>query len=186
MVFFSVSATAVTEVGIQSRTESGMLFNGRVQLVDASSEPDVALEAAGDGTEVIETSLSLERDLERSLLPNLSQLEEGLDLYNSQESDGQQLDTGEVGRLDILAVARSGDLVVIELKAGKAEDRVCGQILRYMGWVAANLAGSRTVRGIVVANDFSESLKFAARAMPNVALIRYDVRFDFTKVSGAV
>jgi endonuclease len=158
------------------------VINGRVQLVDSSAEPEVAEETEGLETVAVDTSLSLERDLERSLLATLSQLEPNLHLYQTQDTIGHQLDTGTVGRLDILAVDQSENLVVIELKAGRADDRVCGQILRYMGWVKNTLAGNRHVRGIIVANDFTESLRFAAKAMPDVTLKKYEVRFEFTDV----
>ena len=122
----------------------------------------------------------MERDLENSLVANPQQLEHGLKLYSDNEITGQQLHTGVVGRLDILAIDPNGNYVVIELKAGKAEDRVCGQILRYMGWVESELAPGHQVRGVIVANDFSEALKYAAQAMPNVSLKRYEVHFEFT------
>lgn len=105
---------------------------------------------------------------------DLKQLEPNLRLYNN----GRQLQAGEIGRLDILGVDEES-LIVIELKAGRADDRVCGQILRYMGWVKENLAGDKKVRGIVVASEFTESLRFAAKAMPDVKLKTYTVSFQF-------
>ena len=65
---------------------------------------------------------------------------------------------------------------------GKADDKVCGQILRYMGYVRQEIAGERRVRGLIVANDFSEGLKYAVQAMPDVVLKRYEVRFSFSEV----
>lgn len=146
---------------------------------ESDDDSDPAEEAA---VSAADTSLSLERDMERSLLQDLAQLGRGLRLYNVDGVSGNQYDTGAVGRLDILAVDDKADLVVIELKAGRADDRVCGQILRYIGWVRANLANGRNVRGIVVANDFSDSLRFAANAMPDVVLKKYQVRFEFADV----
>jgi hypothetical protein len=130
----------------------------------------------------IDTSLSLERDLEKNLLVNLEQLEPGLRLYADQDVSGHQLDTGEVGRLDILAVDKDDRLVVIELKAGTADDTVCGQLLRYLGWVTSNLAEGRETRGLIVANNFTKSLEYAAEAMDNVSLIRYEILFEFSDV----
>lgn len=163
------------------------IIDGRVQLIDTSEEPEVASdEARSQISELseVEASLSLERDMERSLLPNLAQLEPGLHLYESNGVSGNQFDTGEVGRLDILAVDQNDNLVVIELKVGRIGDSVIGQILRYIGWVERRLAGQRNVRGIVVASEFSEGLKFAASATPNVTLKGYQVRFEFTDVPG--
>jgi len=160
--------------GMWELTEAG------VQLVDADGEgeeDELQLEATTVGT-----SISLERDLERSLLSNLEQLEPGLRLYQEDGLVGQQLDTRVVGRLDILAVDARGDCVVIELKAGEADDRVCGQILRYMGWVKRELSEGRPVRGIIVASSFHERVKYAVEAMPNVSLKSYEVRFQFLDV----
>jgi hypothetical protein len=51
-----------------------------------------------------------------------------------------------------------------------------------MGWVQENLAGNRKVRGIIVANEFTETLKLAAKVMSNVSLKKYDIRFEFTDI----
>jgi hypothetical protein len=150
-----------------------------VQVAEENEAVEVIDEIESD---VMATSLSLERDLENSLISNLARLEPKLRLYNEKDISGQQFDTGSVGRLDLLCVDQNEAFVVVEIKAGRAEDRVCGQILRYMGWVKENLTGSHLVRGIIVANDFSDSLKFAVKAMPNVLLKMYEVRFDFKDV----
>ena len=53
---------------------------------------------------------------------------------------GFRLDTGVVGRPGILALDSAGSYVVIELRAGEADERVCGQIPRYLGWVKREYA----------------------------------------------
>lgn len=131
--------------------------------------------------EAIETALRIEGDLEDYLAAHLEQVEAGLKPY---EGKARQFEMGPVGRLDLLAVAQNGDVVVLELKAGEADDRACGQILGYMGWIKDNLAGKRQVRGIIVANDFTERLISAARAIPSLTLTRYDVTFHFGRVAG--
>ncbi len=152
-----------------------------VQLVDDSEEAVIADEVIDGDDGATGMSLSLERDLEQSLLTKLDLLEPGLRLYDGTPSGGRQIDTGVVGRMDLLAVDQEGRLVVIELKGGRVDDRVCGQILRYMGWVAKNLANGERVRGIIVANEFTERVRFAAEAMPDVDLVRYEVQFSFSK-----
>jgi len=159
--------------GIWEVTDQG------VQLAQTSEEAEAVEELE---TTALDTTFSLERDLEKSLLSNLAQLEPNLRLYNGNGMTGQQLDTGAIGRLDLLCVDQSDDFVVIELKAGRVDDKVCGQILRYMGWVRENLAHGRKVRGIIIANDFTESLKYAAKAMTDVVLKKYEVRFAFTDI----
>ena len=78
------------------------------------------------------TSLSLEKDLEINLMKNLEQLEQGLSSPQSQVP----FESGEVRSIiDILAKDKDGKIVVIELKAGIATEKVCGQILKYISLV---------------------------------------------------
>ena len=83
------------------------------------------------------------------------------------------------GRIDLLAVDSQQNLVVVEIKAGDADRQVCGQIQAYMGWVKANLAGQRGVRGIIVAHEFTERAKLAAMVVPDLSLKKYRVNFVF-------
>jgi len=153
-----------------------------VELVDEGEDAIVTEEESEFEEASLTASISLERDLERSLLADLEQLEPGLKLYEKEGVIGHKLDTGVVGRLDILAIDSKGGFVVIELKAGEASERVCGQILRYMGWVKRELAEGKPVRGIVVASDFHERVEYAAEAMPDVNLKRYEVYFRYSDV----
>jgi len=129
--------------------------------------------------DAIEASLSLEADLEEALLPNLAQLEKGLKLYAEQNRFGRQFDAQAAGRIDLLAIDSQQNFVVIELKAGDADRQVCGQIQAYMGWVKANMAGSRNVRGIIVAHEFTERAKLAAAVVPTLSLKKFKINFVF-------
>jgi RecB family endonuclease NucS len=102
-----------------------------------------------------------------------------LRLYEEQSSFGRQFDAKAAGRIDLLAVDSQQNLVVVELKAGDADRQVCGQIQAYMGWVKANLAGPRVVRGIIVAHEFTERAKLAATVVPGLTLKKYRVNFLF-------
>jgi hypothetical protein len=156
-----------------------------VERIDEDQTTEVT-ELSGDtspattGEAISNGALSLERDLEACLLSCISQLELGLRLCDNPRVRAQQFDTGVVGRLDLLATDERGKYVVIELKAGTADDRVCGQVLRYMGWVKLNLAEPEDdVRGIIVAHDFTDGLRYAAAAIPQLRLKRYSVSFQF-------
>jgi RecB family endonuclease NucS len=147
------------------------------EIVTLSERPEYSPEDPQD--DAVETSISLERDLEDNLEANLGQLENGLTRFVREGFSSRQLDTKTVGVIDLMAVDRAGSIVVIELKAGEASDRVCGQLQRYMGWIQENIAGGTPVRGIIVANSFNEGAKYAARVVPNLSLKRYSVSFRF-------
>ena len=143
------------------------------EIGDEVQAPEQAAE------EAIDTSLSLEADLEDALAGNLTQLEKGLRLYETNGAAGRQVDAKEAGRIDLLAVDPDENLVVIELKAGDADRQVCGQIQAYMGWVKQHLAGSRSVRGMIIAHDFTDRAKLAATVVPGLSLKKYRVNFVF-------
>jgi hypothetical protein len=125
-------------------------------------------------------AISVERDLRKYLVPNLTSLEPGLNLYRDQDRDGEEypIDAGRM-RIDILAKDQAGDYVIIELKAGVADSETFGQISAYIGWVKRNLAKDNKVRGIIVANDFEERVKYAAQSVSNIELKRYGLKFEF-------
>ena len=93
---------------------------------------------------------------------------------------GRQYDT-TVGPIDILAKdKKSGGYVVIELKKGRAADKVFGQLSRYMGWVRKNLAGSAPVSGMIVGTDMDAKLRAARDAHDTeVELVVYASRMSF-------
>jgi len=96
-----------------------------------------------------ETEFAYEKDLQRYLSKNLNILERGLQLYKDEETgaDGIEFPAGDRS-IDILALDKDNNYVVIELKVSKGYDRVVGQVLRYMSWVKMNLAeNEQTVRG---------------------------------------
>jgi DNA-binding transcriptional ArsR family regulator len=110
-----------------------------------------------------ETKFGLERDLQSALRRHIGDLEPGLSIT----------DAGKERRVP------SG-FIDIELKAGTADRDAIGQILSYMGNLMESTA---SVRGILVAGDFSARAVAAVRAAPNVRLVRYDFRFSFETVS---
>ena len=121
--------------------------------------------------EAIETTFGLERDLQEWLLRNIADLESGLSITD----DGRERKPAS-GFIDITGRDREGAAVVIELKAGEADRNAIDQILAYMGDL---MATEKSVRGILIAGDFTPRAVAAARAARNVRLIRYGIRFSF-------
>lgn len=134
------------------------------------SEASLATSDAVDNT-----AFRLERDLQLALRRSIEQLEPGLTII-----DGDREQTVASGRIDITARDQGGMTVVVELKAGTADRDAVGQILGYMGDL---MDQQRQVRGILVAREFAPRAISAARAAPNVQLVRYVYRFTFQPVS---
>ena len=126
-----------------------------------------------------EIPLEFEKQLEDFVEANLELIEPGLKLYvDDTGNKGRQYPT-DVGNIDLLCVRSNGDFVVIELKRGKASDKVVGQISRYMGWVKQNLAEDRNVYGIIIAHDFDEKLKYAVIANDKLSIKYYKIKLEF-------
>lgn len=150
------------------------------KVITLDETPSMVGNSEGPVEDEEETALSLESDLEDSLVSKLEQLEKGLKLYQENGQIGEQFRAGPAGIIDLLCLDSKGDFVVIELKAGEADRQVCGQIQAYMGWVKQNLAGFRGVRGIIIASDFTDRMKLAVKVVPDLALKRYQIVFSFS------
>lgn len=142
--------------------------------------------AQGGGDEPEPTGsaeFAYEEDLKNYLARNLSVLEQGLVLYEEEDIVGIEFPVG--GRfIDILARDANGNLVVIELKVSRGYDRVVGQLMRYMAWIAMNQAeAGQKVRGIIVARDISNDLKLACSLVNDVELFEYELSLALKRIS---
>lgn len=132
-----------------------------------------------DIEDTIEASLSLERDLHTYLAARVEKIEMGLQIVEN----GVEYQT-DAGRIDILAEDKAKNIVVIELKAGKAKDSAFGQLLGYMGCIStSNEFKNKKIRGIIVASNFEQRVIYAARGLPNIKLIKYQLSFEFQEVT---
>ena len=149
-----------------------------VQLNDpvlVASDPDVEDAAA----------FAMEKHLEDFLVKNWAQTELGkdYDIYAEDgEPVGQQYPT-DTGPMDLLAVKKDkSELLVVELKRGKASDVVVGQVLRYMGFVKEDLAEShQAVRGAIIALEDDLRIRRALAVTPNIQFFRYQISFKLLK-----
>lgn len=126
-------------------------------------------------------NFALETHLEEFLVRNWAQTELGRE-YDLYEEDGQvvgrQFPT-DTGPLDILAISKDKRiLLVVELKKGRTADVVVGQILRYMGYVRAELAESdQAVKGVIITPEDDLRLQRALSMTPDITFYRYQVNF---------
>jgi len=93
----------------------------------------------------------------------------------------RQLQT-EVGRIDLFARDKDNIFTVIELKKGKTDDEVFGQLSRYLGWCKKTKARSGNVRGIIIAKEIGKKLWATADGHDTpVELIEYDLKMSLTQ-----
>lgn len=123
-----------------------------------------------------------ERDLQNFLAKNIELIEPGMRLYEEEGFQGVEFPAGG-RRIDLLAVDNEERLVVIELKASRAYDRVVGQTARYMAWVQQNMDTVKSVRGIIIAHHITDDLRLAASISKNISLMEYNLKFEVKKVN---
>ncbi|MCK9506479.1 MAG: endonuclease NucS [Porticoccaceae bacterium] len=134
------------------------------------------IEAIAKENNLIQQRFTLERDMQAALRHNISLLDSKLRIID----DGAERAV-DSGLIDITCEDSEG-IVVIELKAGKADSRAIGQILGYMGDLQEE-ESTKQVRGILIAHDFDRRAKAAARVVPTLKLMTYSIEFKFTENS---
>lgn len=116
-----------------------------------------------------------EETVEDILARNMELIEPGMTLVE------RQLIT-EVGRIDLFARDKKGTFTIIELKKGKSEDDVFGQLSRYLGWCKKTKARSGNVRGIIIAKQIGIKLWAAADGHDTpVEFLEYDLKMSLDK-----
>lgn len=138
-----------------------------------------------DETESLSSNeFAYEKDLQHFLAKNLDVIEPELKLFEDEDIKGIEFPVG--GRfIDILAVDKNNDWVVIELKVSRGYDRVVGQLLRYMAWIRKNHAEEgQKVRGVIVAREISDDLTLACSELSGIQLFEYELSVDLKKIAG--
>jgi hypothetical protein len=128
----------------------------------------------------------MERYLQDFISDNWDQIADFKDWGLFEDEDeivGVEYNTGEVGRIDLLAKHKSNpEWLVIELKRDQASDQTMGQVQRYMGWVQHNLAGpDDRVHGLIIAKSISQQLSYALESVDNIDFMTYRINFSLKK-----
>jgi restriction system protein len=166
------TVSTITPHALEIEKLLGVQINDPVLV---ASDPDVEDAAA----------FAMEKHLEDFLVKNWAQTELGkdYDIYTEDgEPVGQQYPT-DTGPMDLLAVKKDkSELLVVELKRGKASDVVVGQVLRYMGFVKEDLAEPhQAVRGAIIALEDDLRIRRALAVTPSIEFFRYQISFKLLK-----
>jgi restriction system protein len=151
-----------------------------IESLISGSGPSIVTSADG----IIEdpSIFALEKHLEEFLVENWEKTELGkkYDIFNEDdELVGQQYET-DTGPIDILAISKDKkELLVVELKRGRASDAVVGQVQRYMGYIKDEVAeDNQEVKGVIIAFENDLKIKRALSVTKNIDFYTYKV--DFT------
>ena len=192
---FKLSANAPSRIhyNVDQNGKDDLLYqidSKKFRLYDPTSDPDPiyskSQEEAVSKTEIDNSSeeneFAYEKDLQNFLAKNLSLIEAGLTLYMEEEISGIEFPVGN-RFIDILAIDKNNNYVVVELKVSRGYDRVVGQILRYLAWIRKNHAEeNQKVRGIIIAREISDDLLLACSEIQNVELYEYNLSVSLNKI----
>lgn len=159
-------------------------YADEIETLVAGSKPPTIV--SNDDTIEDPSVFALETHLEDFLVKNWNNTLLG-DEYEIVEEEGelvgQQFPT-DTGAIDILAVSKDKKtLLVIELKKGRASDRVVGQILRYMGYLKDELAEpDQKVKGLIIALEDDQRIRRALAVTQHIEFYRYEISFDLKRV----
>jgi len=159
-------------------------FAEEIERLIAGTAPATIIST--DETVEDSSAFALEKHLEDFLVQNWRQTDfgKGYDIYEEEgELVGQQYPS-DTGPIDILAISKDKkELLVVELKKGRASDNVVGQIQRYMGYVLQELAEeNQTVKGVIIALEDNLSIRRALAVTKNIDFYLYQVSFKLSKV----
>jgi restriction system protein len=138
-----------------------------------------------DETIEVASVFALEKHLENFLVQNRKQTELGKN-YDVYETDGEiigrqyQIDTGFI---DILAISKDKkELLVVELKKGRASDSVVGQIQRFVRYVLAEPGEEvQIVKGAILALEDDIRIRRGLAVTPKIEFYRYQINFKHFK-----
>jgi hypothetical protein len=118
----------------------------------------------------------LESEMQNAVRRQLSLLEAGL-----KQIDGGSEATVSTGRMDILAEDAKGCLVVVELKAGPCPKGAIEQVLGYAE--ALSNEKQKPVRAYLIASEFSDRMRAAAKRTRDLELRTYEFSMQFHALS---
>ncbi len=151
----------------------------RDYMIIMGLQPD-AFQKGGEPEEEME--FALEKYLEDFIWDNWEKVDFGQELDKFVDEDGnegKQYYTSDAGYIDILAKDKKGNFFVFELKKGRKNDEVIGQVLRYIGWVRKNLAkNDEEVHGIIIVRERDPKLEYAVEEVKDKVKVKlYKISF---------
>jgi hypothetical protein len=170
---FNLRKDGMDDILFQIDTDTYRLYDKEIDKPEPPDEPD-----EGKGQEFV-----YEKDLQNFLAKNMSIIEPGLRLYEDEENDKSGLEyPADKKRIDILALDKNDNFVVIELKVSKGYEKVVGQLLWYKNWIKRNMAeNGQNIRGIIICKEITDDLLLACDGLNDIELFEYELHIKLHK-----
>lgn len=157
-------------------------FENLVIRFNSDEEGTISEDEEEDEIAKEESEFAYEKDLQKYLVRNLSVIEKGLKLYQADGVDGEEFYVaGTSRRIDILAVDKDNNYVVIELKVSRGYEKVVGQTLFYQSSIKT-IFKQEKVRAIIIAREITSELKTATHFLPDFELFEYQLSLTLNKI----
>jgi RecB family endonuclease NucS len=157
-----------------SNTRSAL--NRYVEFTVAAQSPDTQEEIIEDDGELAPVLFQVEKEMQAAVRKQLQFLEDGLVV-----DDGGKEMVVTTGKIDIVARDKDKKLVVIELKAGLCPAGAIEQVLGYAE--ALSEERKEPVRAYLIAGEFSDRTRAAARRVNDLQLKSYEFTVKFNSVA---
>lgn len=157
-------------------------FENLVIRFNSDQEGIISEEEDEDEIAKEESEFAYEKDLQKYLVRNLSIIEKGLKLYEINGVDGEEFYVaGTSRRIDILAIDKNDNFVVIELKVSRGYEKVVGQTLFYQSSIKTIFKQDK-VRAIIIAREITTELKTATQFLLDFELFEYQLSLTLNKI----
>ncbi len=122
-----------------------------------------------------------EKDLQETILFQINELFPTYKIYGDDSEEGVKYRIGGK-EIDILLESSDGkSLLIIELKAGKASEKVYGQIAMYYGLIKKRFP-EKEIFGLIIAQEISEELIFAGSLSDTISFMNYSLKVNLSSV----
>ncbi len=155
---------------------SEFFVNRNEQLNSDNNDQHIEEVIQTQKTELQQNNFAYERDLQTTLCAQISELFPGYKIYGESNLGIEYSIGGR--RIDILLEnIETGDLLAIELKSGKADFKVFGQISMYIGLLQKKFP-NKNITGVIVAGIINDSLRQACEITDKVQLKIYRMSIE--------
>jgi RecB family endonuclease NucS len=121
-------------------------------------------------------NFAYERDLQTTLCAQIAGLFPNHKIYGESNLGIEFSIAGK--RIDVLLEhTESKDLLIVELKSGRADDKVFGQISMYLG-LAIREFPERSIKGVIVAGNIDDSLRYACETNSEITVKLYRMSLE--------